>query len=629
MIDGSSPQSTTTSDSASKAASRWGKIASLAAWLTAVLLFLVIEIPRMLERGGLVGWFVNAEFDALIYLAFLAAAPFLYWQRTAVLRSAQNETWWVRFVDGLLSPERSPSRAVVLAAIVGGTSLIASMRVASRFDGLPPAYHDEYSYLFQAETFLAGRTSFPSHEAARLFDQMHVLNEGKFASRYFPGTGAWMAPFVAAGLPYWGHWLAGAMCALLMFFVARELAGDGAGFIAGMVTALAPGMALFSNMLLAHHPTLAGLGWFLWGFVRMVRSGDWRWGFVCGTGLVFAALCRPMTAASIGFPFGIYLIAWWLKNQTYRKERTRAIVALGIPLVAGGTAMFVYDQSITGSGWQTPYGLYTDLHTPRHVYGFNNRIRGDQKQGPRVIQNYDEWAENLTPRLALANAGTRVMASAKWTLGLIPMLFALTAGLVAWRRLPVECRLVLAGIVSLHVAHIPYWFVGMEDHHYVFEAAPLWGVWIGVVTVIVGREWKLSNRGWIGYWWSGLLGTAAVMNFWVSSGTWSAPYEQGIGRVAFARGEHGRFRDLVNRRAVPLPALVLVDSDPADRHIEYVTNHPNLSSAEVLIGHYLPDVISLEKVRELFPDRSVFVYRIRNHFREGRRMTEESWREAD
>src|SRR5207237_6153132 len=117
-------------------------------------------------------------------------------------------------------------RPVFFSFLLAATSLAASIAVGSRFDKLPPAYHDEYSYLFQAETFLAGRVSFPSHEAARLFDQMHVVNEGRFASRYFPGTGLWMAPFVALGHPYWGPWLAGALCAVLMFWFGRGLGCD-------------------------------------------------------------------------------------------------------------------------------------------------------------------------------------------------------------------------------------------------------------------------------------------------------------------------------------------------------------------------------------------------------------------
>ncbi len=216
-----------------------------------------------------------------------------------------------------------------MSFVVATVSLGASLAVGAHFDDLPPAYHDEYSYLFQARTFLAGRVSYPSHVAARLFDQMHVLNEGQFASRYFPGAGLWMAPFVAAGHPYWGHWLAGALCAVLMFWIGRELAGDAGGLIAGLLTALSPGMALFSNLLLAHHPTLVGLGVFVLGFLRMVRSASWGWGFVSGTGLAFAMICRPMTAGGVALPFGIWFLMWCLAATAIRPGEARWGVGTG------------------------------------------------------------------------------------------------------------------------------------------------------------------------------------------------------------------------------------------------------------------------------------------------------------
>ena len=269
-------------------------------------------------RPSLVEWFFGSD-DKLIYLMVLTAAPLVWWlggsarfQTTASLRvlsrklgalaqgigGPMNDAWW------------RPICSSVLVAVV---SLAVSLGVASRFDHLPPAYHDEYSYLFQAQTFLAGRVSFPSHEAPHLFDQMHVLNEGRFASRYFPGAGLWMAPFVACGHPWWGHWLAGAICAVLMFWIGRELAGDTAGLIAGLFTALSPGMALFSNLLLAHQPALVGLGVFVLAVLRMERSCSAGWGAAAGTGLAFATLCRPMTAAGVALPFGLCLL-WWVWN---------------------------------------------------------------------------------------------------------------------------------------------------------------------------------------------------------------------------------------------------------------------------------------------------------------------------
>ena len=589
-------------------------IAWLLPYLVAWIVFLAGEhstaLPDSAGRPTPIAWLLHADVDALVYLVLLLAAPLVWWFGNARTRG-KPASQIIESIDRPAGPT-SWLRPVSLSILVAFVSLAASIDVGSRFDDLPPAYHDEYSYLFQAETFLAGHVSFPSHEAARLFDQMHVVNEGRFASRYFPGTGVWMAPFVAWGHPYWGHWLAGACCAVLMFWIGRDLGGDGAGLIAGLLTALSPGMALFSNLLVAHHPTLVGLGVFILGWLRMVRSAGIGWGAIAGAGLTFAALCRPMTAAGVALPFAIYSLWWMWRSAPTRGKRVCALAALTIPLLAGAAALFAYDRAITGNGWTTPYSLYTDIYTPRHVYGFNNVLRGEEHLGPRVLENYDKWAENLTPRLAAANAITRLTASWKWSLGLIPLTLALAAGVPLFRWLTRGAWLILASILSLHAVHIPYWFVGMEDHHYVFESGPLWAVWTGVASAHAFRIWRSTGHRAMAWWWGTVLAAAAVMNLSVSGGVFSAPLQQGIGRVAFAREKHGRFGALVARKARPQPALVLVESDPADRHIDYVTNAPGLSGP-ILIGRYLPDIVPIAEVKRLFPGRSLFLYRVRDN----------------
>jgi hypothetical protein len=292
---------------------------------------------------------------------------------------------------------------------------------------------------------------------------------------------------------------------------------------------------------------------------------------------------------------------------------------MGVPLVATLIGVFFYDRDITGNGLTTPYSLYTDIHTPRHVYGFNNVVRGEKHLGPRVIENYDKWAENLTPGLAIRNAGRRLSASWTWTLGLIPLTLALAGGLVLARQLPRGAWLILAAIASLHAVHVPYWFVGIEDHHYVFESGPFWGVWTAVVTIEAVALWRAAGYRALCWWWGTLLASAVILNFAagrISSDesrkdpNWSAPVARAIGDIDFARRKHGRFLALVAQRAQPLPALVLVEADPADRHIDYIINDPRLAGP-VLIAHFIPATVPVADVRRLFPDRSLFLYRVR------------------
>ncbi|MCA9069557.1 MAG: glycosyltransferase family 39 protein, partial [Planctomycetaceae bacterium] len=270
---------------------------------------------------GWAAWFAEFEPDTTLPLFTFLLIP-LAWQFQTRRRSSSSHVPSV--VDSWFGKRTKPTnqtnsrdlvRAAILASLVGCTSILLSGFIGSTpveipgsqkkeiapLSTLPPALHDEYSYLFQAQTFLAGRIAFDSNRKhPGLFDQMHVLNDnGVYASRYFPGTGLWMAPFVALKRPHWGHWIAGALGAVFVFFIGRELAGNLVGFVAGLLTAVSPGVQLFGQLLLAHHPTLMGLTFFAWMFLRMMRTKSFLTAGLAGLGLAFGMICRPMTAAGI------------------------------------------------------------------------------------------------------------------------------------------------------------------------------------------------------------------------------------------------------------------------------------------------------------------------------------------
>jgi hypothetical protein len=608
--------------------------AQIVGWVIAVALTAgpQIEYLRALSKEGIgpLGWLFGMGLDSTLFFVVLLAGPlFWFWPRFSVAvdsaKSSPTATWFGAATKPTRPDDRADTRAWVLAIAVGIASLVASVSISNRdvggqlhlrFGDLPPAYHDEFSYLLQAKTFLDGRLSYPSHPTApELFDQMHVVNEGRFASRYFPGTGAWMAPFLAFGHPYVGHWLAGAIAAMFTFWAGRELGGNGVGFLAGALTALSPGVALFSNLLLAHQPTLAGLSLFVFLFLRMQRTEHVLDFVGCGCGLAFAMLCRPMTAAGVGLPFGLWQLAWLTggasatQNTLNLAARLRRTVALGLPLLAGMLILLVYNSTITGSALTSPYQLYTDTYTPRHVYGFNNVARGEKHVGPKVIENYDNWAENLTPKLALRNTRDRFVASTHWTLSL-PLLAA--AGAAFFLLFPGRDRrwlLIATGIISLFAVHIPYWFVGIMNWHYVFEAAPLWLILFAGVTQWLCDAWRQSGQRLLPIWWGSLVALSLLI-------AWTA-YEPGtlrfaVDEVAYARIGYWKFDRMIDELSSQSakPILLLIEGDPADKSIDYVTNDPDLSG-RVLRGRFRPGNTQLDEVAGQFPDRSIWLYRVK------------------
>lgn len=581
------------------------------------------EVPDWLNEETrterLNGWLAGRDPDFLPFVPFLLLFP-LCWFGFRAKRKRPRLIWLQCWLSESPTGEtRSLPLAWMFAIAVFALAFFMSWRTGRQFEGLPPAYHDEYSYLFQAETFLHGRWWYPSFaDAPDLFDQLHVLNEGKFASRYFPGTGAWIVPFLAWGNPWLGHQLAQAFASMLVFWIGRELANSGTGLLAGTLFSLSPGLILFSNLLLAHHPTLIGLLFFLWAFLNMLRSGSLLMALASGTGLSFAMICRPMTAAGFALPYGIVLVIWWLtgKQRSFAIQseatggtimsRSRFLIAIGLPLLFGFLIVFVQNAAITGHPLQSPYQQYTDIYTPRHVYGFNNALRGERATGPLATDAYDRWAQNLIPQLAFENLQTRLINSWRWTLGIVPLLAALFLFLLTPRQGDGRWWLIGCSIATLHLVHIPYWFSGIMGWHYVFETAPLWILLFAEVTRRLFVQWSLSGRWMMKFCWLTFTLLAVILNLWTIEPLWPARLDRGVVELQFPRERYANFREQIELLRGNREAMVFVIPDLSDVSMDYVTNPPQLTGP-VLIGR----VANREQVQELaplFPERAIIVF---------------------
>ncbi len=500
----------------------------------------------------------------------------------------------------------------VASLVIGGLAFALSVATALPQWSLPPAYHDEYSYLFQAETLLAGRLSWPSAAShPELFDQMHVLNEGRMACRYYPGTGLWIAPWLAIGLPYFGHWVAGALSAVLVYWIGRELSDRWVGTVAGIMFAAAPGPALFSNLLLAHHPTMLALLVFTLWFLRgMKHGGAGNW-LIAGCGLAMAMLCRPMTAAGFALPFGVWALGRCGRaiHSRHLGDCRKLIVGLGLPLMIGWGAMLLYNHDITGNVLRSPYQVYTDLYTPRHVFGLNNVVRGEQHLGPKVLQSYDTWAENLTPSKAWENVLNRLISTAMFTVDMPLLLVTLILSVVLWSRMPTGWKLVSAAIVSLHAFHWPYWYVGIFGWHYVFESAPLWCLLLAYVGRCLQQTWTAQQRDLLPIWSAGFLAIAWIGMYVDAGDAWTSRWKKGISVMAYPRQQYAAFQEVLRREVTERPALVLIDGPHDGQQLDFVINHAGLT-APVLLGRFREGQTAVAAIAIAYPDRKLYRYHI-------------------
>lgn len=596
-----------------------------AAWSVTFLLIVGFEALRwanpVSREEALSGWLGGREADWLPFLPIFLAG-LVMWKAGGSRRGGPQSV----ATGAVPLSQRLLDSGISLG--LGGLAVAVAASAGWEMRELPPAYHDEFSYLFQALTFLDGKTSYPSFEAMpQLFDQVHVLNEGRFASRYFPGAGVWFAVFHEVGA-IWGQWIAQGIVAVAASIVAGEIAGRTARVVAGLAVAFGPGLCLFSQTYLAHHPTLVGLSLFLVAILRLRRVCESGQGsalfpsFFAGLGLSCAMLCRPMTAAGVGLPFGVWLF-WWAARSgglwpvkssdaspgTMSSERLSPrwiIVVMGLPILAGIAIQLVYNKSITGKLLESPYQLYTDIYTPRHVYGFNNVVRGEQHLGPKVLDNYDRWAENLTLPLALRKMWIRALASGRWTLGLVPLVFVVVWLLWNWRRWSVDVKLIVASIVSLHVVHLPYWFEGIMGWHYVFESALLWAIVLGVVTADFARQCRETGHTALRWWWGGVLLTSLATAWLTVPPLWPGRMPVGLIELCYPRSKYAEVVELFHQRIADR-AIVFIRADAADRHIDYVYNTPRLD-ATILRARAPQSEAELRQAIALFPDRTPWMF---------------------
>lgn len=595
------------------------RLAQCLALGNALCLVLARELTRFRSRGP-GQWWHWMDIDTTPYFVLLAILPLFWWIRHAPAKRAVSAIEAPGNRKVMLSVACRRSCRFGLAAAIGLLSLFVSCRTSRMpldssgsltLAESPPLIHDEYSYLLQANIFLMGRTWIPSHpETPELFDQMHVLNEGRFASRYFPGVGLWLAPFVYLGNPTFSQWLSGSLAAIFVFYIGCNLGGTGVGAVAGLLTALSPGLGIFSNLLLSHHPTLLGLTLFLWSFLRMMETGRSSFALLSGASLAFAMLCRPLTAAAFALPCGAWL-AWRLirsRSGTRSSDRLRPACVLGAPVIVGLCVQAGYNRSITGDVWLTPYSLYNDIYTPRHRYGFNNGVRGDQQAGPKVLTEYDAWAGNLTLSVAVRHCATRLAASWRWTFGFVPLL--MTAILAPFMIMLQDRRwwLILSAVAALHAVYLPYWYVGILKWHYVLETAPLWSLLFAAVTRGLFLCWRAEGRHGMLIWWALLVGVSLAVGHTAPTPFWKrSRLQEGLAAFAPLAEKYVSFDNTIAAGTGSGPALVLVQSDPGDIHIEYVRNETGWH-APVLFGRYVPGVTDVSTVLRAFPDRACYLY---------------------
>ena len=144
------------------------------------------------------------------------------------------------------------------------------------FGGLPHITDTQTQYM-QAKLFAQGKLYEESHPLSKFFDFPFAVNNGKFYSQYFPGHPLLLALGMLAGAPWLVNPILGALTVAATYLLANEIAGRRAGYIAAILVMISPFIVFMSSEYMNHATTLLFLTLFLFGYIRLLKTGMYRY----------------------------------------------------------------------------------------------------------------------------------------------------------------------------------------------------------------------------------------------------------------------------------------------------------------------------------------------------------------
>ena len=369
---------------------------------------------------------------------------------------------------------RPPLETFWVALFIGGAMAAAACYswYSTRFI---PAIHDEASYLFQAQTFLMGRIVNPVHPEHLFFDQYHIINEGVYASKYFPGFALTLMPFLLIHQAFMNPIFFYGLELFLLFVIGKTLYGTRTAWFGMILTAISPQIFFQNCFLLTHLSECCFLLLCFLGVLLSERENKTGWLVLASSAWGFAFLIRPLTAVGFAFPLFIF---WVIKAAKGKIEQPiQKFLWTLIPVFITLAIYFFYNKAVTGQFLKTPFDYYAEIHAPYHRYGFNQWTKyAAEASGPRVDKYFNEYYHNHTWTIGLEFLGLRLAVFIQYLFGSTALGFL---GLAAWftalRKKETAASLIFWIFLSLQLIHIPHFYPGILTFgsNYLYEVSGL------------------------------------------------------------------------------------------------------------------------------------------------------------
>jgi hypothetical protein len=461
-----------------------------------------------------------------------------------------------------------------------------------------PSVDDEFSHLLAGDTFAHGRIANPTPPHPEFFESPHILMHPVYASKFPPGLALFLAlGQIAAGNPYWGVVLSGALMVLAFCWAADAWLPPQWTLIAGGLAAL----LLFPHYWLDSYwgGTVAATGGALvvGGLGRVLQHRKKRAYASFSVGAVLLFLTRTYEGAvlCLAVLFVLAIHFWHVSAAGRRSIVCKLLLPNLAVLLAVAPLVAWYNQRVSGHATKVPYVLYMqqyDLAPPLWVM---------PPYPPKQFSSANYRAERQWELATYNSAGSSTVTRhlISLLLGAVGVQF-LTFGLllvgVPWARMRGRKKwlvfLAAAGAAALllEVSNFP---------HY---TAPFTCVLL-ILIVAAGRAlWyrlaALRLRGLVFAVTAAILLAGVVVDYLsVLQAPRTTPRSRLIGQLASQGGPH----------------LVFVDYTPGfsawELNSEWVYNGADLDASPVVFAHRRSDAENRNLIKD-YPNRTTWLVRV-------------------
>ena len=269
------------------------------------------------------------------------------------------------------------TRSERIAVLLSFMAVFAAYQVHDRVFERMAHIEDEMAYLWQSQIIARGYLTLPSPPEPKSFLYPFVVDyHGQRFSKYPLPWPVVLSLGVHLGASYLVNPILAGLGLWLVYCLGKRLFGETVSLLASVLMLTSPFFLINSGSLLAHPLGLVlsaafALAW-IDGFSEPNHPHPWLATLVAGSAIGLLALCRPLTAVAVAFPFSLHGLYLLICGDWSIRRRLLLLVIIALLLVS---LHFIWQCAVTGDPLLNPYTLWWEYDKVGFGPGFG-RVTG-------------------------------------------------------------------------------------------------------------------------------------------------------------------------------------------------------------------------------------------------------------